>query len=98
MHTNASASGRVFTRARFLAVNGTLLVALIIAIGAGCVLGPGGLDLSKLVPLDPSSNPEAALLVLARLPRVLLAALVGATLATVGAAFQALLRNPRQTP
>jgi iron complex transport system permease protein len=98
VHTNISASGRVFTRGRFLAVNGTLLVVLIVTIVAGCVLGPGGFDLSKIFPLDPSTNPEAALLVLARLPRVLLAALVGATLATVGAAFQALLRNPLADP
>jgi len=46
-----------------------------------------------------SSNPEAAIIVREiRLPRVLLAMLVGAALAVSGTALQALLRNPLADP
>lgn len=93
-----SVPGQVLTYRRFLIVNATLLLILALAIAAGCLLGPGELKISKLFPLDPATNPEAAVLLLARFPRVLLAALVGAVLATVGAAFQALLRNPLADP
>lgn len=41
-----------------------------------------------------SDNLDAQIFFIARLPRVLAAALVGASLATAGAVFQALLRNP----
>lgn len=41
-----------------------------------------------------ADNLDAQILLIARLPRVLAAALVGASLATSGAVFQALLRNP----
>jgi iron complex transport system permease protein len=43
-------------------------------------------------------NVDAQILFIARLPRVLAAALVGATLASAGVVFQALLRNPLATP
>jgi iron complex transport system permease protein len=41
-----------------------------------------------------ADNLDAQIFFIARLPRVLAAALVGASLATAGAVFQALLRNP----
>lgn len=47
---------------------------------------------------DVWSSPDAAILLVARLPRTLLAALVGGSLAVCGAVFQALLRNPLATP
>jgi iron complex transport system permease protein len=43
-------------------------------------------------------NVDAQIFFIARLPRVLAAAIVGATLATAGVVFQALLRNPLATP
>lgn len=43
-------------------------------------------------------NVDAQILLIARLPRTLAAALVGATLAAAGVIFQALLRNPLATP
>lgn len=46
-------------------------------------------------PVDPKDN---AIIFLIRLPRVLGAALVGAALATAGAALQSLLRNPMADP
>jgi iron complex transport system permease protein len=43
-------------------------------------------------------NPDAVILLRARIPRVLLAAIVGGALAVAGAALQALLRNPLAEP
>ncbi len=43
-------------------------------------------------------NPDAQIFFIARLPRTLAAAIVGATLAAAGVVFQALLRNPLATP
>ena len=45
-----------------------------------------------------ASNVDAQILFIARLPRVLAGALVGAALASAGVVFQALLRNPLATP
>ena len=45
-----------------------------------------------------AGNVDAQIFFVARLPRVLAAALVGAALATSGVMFQALLRNPLATP
>ncbi len=44
------------------------------------------------------ANPDREILVQSRLPRVILACLVGAALACSGAVFQALLRNPLADP
>ena len=45
-----------------------------------------------------ATNVDAQILFIARLPRVLAGALVGAALASSGVVFQALLRNPLATP
>jgi iron complex transport system permease protein len=45
-----------------------------------------------------ADNVDAQILFVARLPRVVAAALVGAALAAAGVVFQALLRNPLATP
>ena len=45
-----------------------------------------------------ADNVDAQVFFVARLPRVLAAALVGAALATAGVVFQAMLRNPLATP
>jgi iron complex transport system permease protein len=45
-----------------------------------------------------ADNADAQVFFVARLPRILAAALVGASLALAGAIFQALLRNPLATP
>ena len=71
---------------------------------ATCVLAPlvGSTPISLRRALDPSlpfaSNVDAQILFIARLPRVLAGALVGASLASSGVVFQALLRNPLATP
>lgn len=67
-----------------LVLTAVLLVAMLLALSIGSV------------PLD---DPSARAIVLRlRLPRVLLAALVGATLAVAGVTFQTLLRNPLADP
>lgn len=45
-----------------------------------------------------ADNVDAQIVFLARLPRVILASLTGATLAVTGLVFQALLKNPLATP
>jgi iron complex transport system permease protein len=78
-----------------------LVLALVAAAGAAVLVGP--------VPLSPSTvvaaltgrlgdGPEARILLEVRLPRVLLAAVVGAALSLAGATFQGLLRNPLADP
>jgi iron complex transport system permease protein len=67
--------------------------ALAGALLAGLALGPSGVPLGReLTPLD-----EAILWEL-RAPRVALGALVGATLAIAGGAYQAVFRNPLADP
>lgn len=69
-----------------------------------CLLAPlaGSTPLNLSRALDWSvpwaSNVDAQIFFVARLPRVLAAALVGSALAAAGVVFQALLRNPLATP
>jgi iron complex transport system permease protein len=69
-----------------------------------CVLAPlvGTTSISLTRALDPSipfeQNVDAQIFFVARLPRVLAAALVGSALAAAGVVFQAMLRNPLATP
>jgi iron complex transport system permease protein len=64
------------------------------------LVGSSHIDLARV--FDPSipfaANPDAQIFFIARLPRVLAAALVGCALATAGVVFQALLRNPLASP
>jgi iron complex transport system permease protein len=83
-----------------------LLVALCLAIVVASAIGAERLPLiSSLCALFSGGNsscgltPEqSAILFDIRLPRILLAASVGASLATAGAGYQALLRNPLAEP
>lgn len=74
------------------------------AAAAACLAAPliGSTPVSLARALDPSipfaDNTDAQILLVARLPRTLAAALVGSTLAAAGVVFQALLRNPLATP
>jgi iron complex transport system permease protein len=75
---------------------GALLAALVV----GPLVGATDIDLGAVwaAPWDWSGNPAAAIFFMARLPRVLLAALVGGSLALAGTTYQALLRNPLASP
>jgi iron complex transport system permease protein len=72
------------------------LAALVLA----PLVGSTPLDLRRV--FDPSlpfaDNVDAQIFFVARLPRVLAGALVGAALASAGVVFQGLLRNPLATP
>ena len=69
-----------------------------------CLLAPlvGSTDISLARARDRSipfaENVDAQIFFVARLPRVLAGAVVGATLAAAGVVFQAMLRNPLATP
>ncbi|WPD18082.1 FecCD family ABC transporter permease [Thermaerobacter composti] len=84
-----------------------LVVSLLLATGLGAVAVPPAEVVRVL--LDAAARalagdaggevaPAARILVDIRLPRVLLAALVGASLAAAGSAFQTLFRNPMADP
>ncbi len=88
----------VMTRRRVLA---TLLVLALLAgfVWLLCLLfGSGPLDLGRAFDGRLAINPDRDILFGHRLPRVALAALVGAALGATGATFQALLRNPLADP
>ena len=95
------------TRRRLAATLGLLAVGLVAAATVGLAFGseriPFGSIASALFaraagapsPLTPE---QAAIVFDVRLPRVMLALLVGASLSVAGSAFQALLRNPLADP
>ncbi len=77
------------------------LAATVAALGAASLLiGPAGLGPGESLRALVAGGPEAAALILReiRLPRTILAALVGAALGASGAALQGLLRNPLAEP
>jgi iron complex transport system permease protein len=71
------------------------LFAVALAIAASCALGAQRISLSAALA---GQDPDAAILISLRLPRAVLAALVGCALAAAGTALQALLRNPLAEP
>ncbi|CAL9438131.1 Hemin transport system permease protein HmuU [Nocardiopsis dassonvillei] len=81
-----------------------LAAAVLFGISAGAASLSAGdivLHLLSLLPLDvesPLTERQAALLVELRLPRVAMGAVVGALLATAGAAYQGVFRNPLADP
>ncbi len=81
----------------------TLLVfgaMLAIAVVCGPLIGSSDISLvrafDRSLPFE--DNPDAQIFFIARLPRTLAGALVGAALASAGVVFQGLLRNPLATP
>ncbi len=80
-----------------LTVSGLVLVTALVA---APLLGSTSISLARVfdrsIPFG--DNPDAQIFFIARMPRVLAAALVGASLAAAGVVFQALLRNPLATP
>lgn len=85
-----------------LALRVTVATLLLLAIICLCsLIGPQPISLKSAFkgPVGPASpNPDLEILVRVRIPRVLLAAMVGAALAGAGVTFQALLRNPLADP
>jgi iron complex transport system permease protein len=85
-------AGAYLTRARMilwlLILTGALVVALVIAASMGSV------HVNMVRALTDSASADHAIFFGVRLPRLLMGAVVGAVLASVGAALQALVRNP----
>jgi iron complex transport system permease protein len=95
---DAPALGGLSTAARLLWATciGALLLAA--ALAAAVSLGARPIDLGLALDAARVPNPDRVLLFDARLPRVVLGAIVGAGLGGAGAALQALLRNPLADP
>ena len=80
-----------------------LLTVLIVVSVASLMIGSTPMSLGEIWraltgPADGSAEPYRTILLSIRLPRVLLALIVGAGLSLAGAALQALLRNPLAEP
>lgn len=73
-------------------------VVLILAAAVCAMIGPEKISLSNALSSSDSVNPDFEIFFKIRLPRILLAAIVGAALAASGVVFQALLRNPLAEP
>jgi len=75
-------------------------LGLALCFAIGLAMGPSDLDLRGLWSglADPDETAVADIVWRIRLPRLLLAGLVGASLALAGVVFQALLRNPLADP
>jgi iron complex transport system permease protein len=87
-------NGGHLTAARMRVGLAALGAAAMLAIAVGLVVGSVALDLAAL--LEPGTTRTIFLQV--RLPRVLLAAMVGGALAVAGSALQPALRNPLASP
>ena len=83
------------------------ILVLLLLVGAALALGPYPLPPRELIAFvvakatgaaSPLSAPAEAVLLQIRLPRVLAAAAIGAALASAGAAYQSLFRNPLVSP
>lgn len=103
----SNASGRLLPAVFYALVVPVLILAAV----AGVVIGTTALEWSmvvrviavKLLPagwldLPPLTRADEAIVWLVRVPRVLVAAIVGAGLATAGAIMQSLFRNPLAEP
>jgi iron complex transport system permease protein len=83
---------------RFVRVNAILGVVLLASIIGASLIGSVHIDIARALQSGLPQNIDRVILFDTRLPRVLLAAVVGAALATAGVALQGLLRNPLAEP
>ncbi|MFO7893457.1 MAG: iron ABC transporter permease [Longimicrobiales bacterium] len=81
---------------RLLTLTVVLVGTLLLAVGVGAVPVPPGGIVDAL--LDRTDATTRAIVVDLRLPRAVLAVIIGAALAVSGTVFQALLRNPLAEP
>ncbi len=91
-----------FLTAKNLTIKITICLAMLAAVMAGCALvGTHRISLSNVFAgpgAEAGANIDYDIFVRVRLPRVILAALVGAALAAAGVVLQAILRNPLADP
>ncbi len=86
------------TRRRFVTVNAILFAGLVTTIVLASLIGSVHVDLARALRSDIPDNVDRVILFETRVPRVLLAAVVGAALAAAGVALQGLMRNPLAEP
>jgi iron complex transport system permease protein len=92
---------KILTPMRTLSALSILGAILVGALLIGLSAGPSGLGLGDIISVladRAAVGPVADIVLRVRLPRVLLGALVGASLAASGVLFQATLRNPLADP
>jgi iron complex transport system permease protein len=91
---------KVLTRRRMALVLAGLGALLALSVALGLAVGPSALSAGEVwnALVREAQGSAADIVLRVRLPRVVLAALVGASLAVAGTLFQALLRNPLADP
>ena len=91
---------KLLTAKRFASTVGASALLLLLALVGAPLIGSTQIDLSRAFDfsIPAALNPDASILFSVRLPRTLLAALVGAALSASGLTFQSLLRNPLASP
>lgn len=99
-HAEAAVAIARRLRGRALAVYAGFGILALAAIVLAPLVGTTRISLARVIDqsIPFAANVDAQIFFIARLPRALAAAVVGATLATAGVALQALLRNPLATP
>ena len=97
---NAIDAAPLSDRVPYLALIGVLSGSSALLFVASLSVGPAGLNLALILQGLTGSGEEAAILIVQeiRLPRAVLAVLIGAALGLCGAALQGLLRNPLAEP
>lgn len=90
----------LLTKRRLAVLVAGFALLLSASIVAGLAIGPSGLSPQRVIRAlaGGGSLADADIVLRVRLPRVVLAALVGASLSVAGVLFQALLRNPLADP
>jgi len=83
---------------RFVAVNLLLATVLLVTIILASMIGSVHVDVWRALQAGIPNNTDRVILFETRLPRVLLAAIVGGALAAAGVALQGLMRNPLAEP
>ena len=89
---------RRLTVKRWVLTVGALFALLLLTVVVCSLVGPTSLDLRRAFEISSVPNPQARILFGIRLPRILLAAIIGGALAGAGVVFQAILRNPLAEP
>jgi ABC-type Fe3+-siderophore transport system permease subunit len=90
----------MMNRRKYISTLGWFTVFFLVTLAISPLIGYTRIDLAKALStkLALADNVDASILFLARLPRILLAAITGASLSVSGAVFQAILRNDLAAP
>lgn len=90
----------MMNRRRYFSTLAWFTVFFLATLAIAPLIGATRISLAKALSneIDFTNNVDAQILFLARLPRILLAAITGASLSVAGAVFQAILRNDLAAP